>query len=91
MFFFFLNFSGTGHGAEDIESTAQSSCGRRFVRVPTPPSARRWKGASLVGGFSDPTVLIDEQPKMKHLRAKALRRFAAKAQAIVEGDVGYVV
>ena len=28
---------------------------------------------------------------MKHVRAKALRSLVAKAQAVVEGDVGYVV
>ena len=49
------------------------------------------KGASLVGGFSHSAVLFDEQPGMKHVRSKALRSLAAKAQAVVEGDVGYVV
>ena len=50
------------------------------------------KGASfLVGGFSHSAVLFNEQPEMKHVRAKALQSLAAKAQAVVEGDVGYVV
>ena len=32
----YQNSCGTGHGVVDIESTAQSSCGRSFVGVPTP-------------------------------------------------------
>ena len=86
-------FSGTAHGAVDIESTAHSSCRRRFVRVPTPLlQDAGWNGASsLAGGYSHSAVLFDEQPEMKHVRAKALRSLAAKAQAVVEGDVGYVV
>ena len=50
------------------------------------------KGASsLVGGFSHSAVLFGEQPEMKHVHAKTLRSLAAKAQAVVEGDVGYVL
>ena len=51
------------------------------------------KGASFfVGASSHSAVLFDEQSEMKDVRAKALRRLAAKAQAVVgEGDVGYVV
>ena len=43
-----LNSSGAGHGAVDIESTLQSSCERRFVKVPAPRSARRWLGRVLL-------------------------------------------
>ena len=67
---------------------------RPFVRVPTPLcKTLAGKGASsLVGAFSHSTVLLDEQPEIKNVRAKALRSLAAKAQAVVgEGDVGYVV
>ena len=47
--------------------------------------------SSLVGALTHPAVLFDEQPEMKNVRAKALRRLAAKAQAVFgEGDVGYV-
>ena len=49
------------------------------------------KGTSLEGGFSHSAVLFDEQREMKHVRATALRSLAAKAQAVVEGDVGYLV
>ena len=44
-----------------------------------------------MGGFSHSAVLFDEQPEMKHVRAKALRSLAAKAEAVAEGDAGYVV
>ena len=60
----------------------------------TPPFCKTLVGkcaSSLVGGFSHSAVFFDEQPEMKHVRAKALRSLAAKAQAVVEGDVGYVV
>ena len=48
------------------------------------------KGVSLVGGFSRSAILFDEEPEMKHVRAKALRSLAANEQAVVEGDVGCV-
>ena len=61
----------------------------------TPPSLCKTlvgKGASsLVGGFSHSAVLFDEQPELEHARAEALRSLAAKAQVVIEGDVGYVV
>ena len=44
-----------------------------------------------MGGFSHSAVLFDEQQEMKHVHAKTLQSLAAKAQAVVEGDVGYVV
>ena len=87
-------FFDVGHGAVDIESTAQSSR-RRWAQPalrqsPDPPSTGCWLGRVFLQTHS--VVLLDEQPEVRNVRAKALRGLSANPQAVVgPGGVRYVV
>ena len=86
--------TGTGHGAVDAAIMwALGLAGASSKCPPSPCKILVGRGASsLVGAFSHFTVLFDERPEMKNVRAKALRSLAAKAQAVVgSGGVGEVV